>query len=167
LRTRQSGDEPKADVTDVETLAARKAQELFEQHSFNEACNNTYTKGKDTFQDFDDAVKGHQMLGDLANRREYLEAINELPNGPQLYHHLGKHLDEAAHVLSLPPVKMALELTKLSQQLSKPAPVSKASAPIKPAVGGTGSIESDPSKMTTAEWMRWRDKQDAEERTHR
>jgi hypothetical protein len=158
LRTRQPGDETKPEVTDVEALAARKAQELFEQKSFNEACNTTYQKGKDSFQDFDEAVKGHNMLGDLGQRREYLEAINSLPNGPQVYHHLGKHLDDAAHILSLPPVKMALELSKLGDKLSKPAPVSKAPAPIKP-LGGGGSHETDPSKMSMDEWIRYRDKQ--------
>ena len=163
LRNRQPGEEVKHDTSvDVEALATQKAKELFENQSFNEACNSTYTKGKEAFADFDTAVKSHQMLGEMGSRKDYLEAINSLPNGPQVYHHLAKNLDNAASVLSLSPVKMALELTKISEKLSKPAPVSKAPAPIKP-IGGGGSHESDPSKMSTAEWIKWRDKQVAEE----
>jgi hypothetical protein len=140
----------------IEELVTRRAAELRDAESFNEACNITAEKGKEAFQDFDSAVQGYQLLG--GPKREFLEAINALPNGPQLFYHLGKHLDEGAHVLSLPPVKMALELTKLSAKLAKAPPVSKAPAPIKP-LGGSVVHDGDPMKLPIADWIKWRDEQ--------
>lgn len=137
----------------------RRAAELRDTESFNEACNKTAEKGKEAYQDFDTAVQGYQLLG--GPKREFLEAINALPNGAQLYYHLGKNLDEGAHVLSLPPVKMALELTKLSAKLSKTPPVSKAPDPIKP-IGSASTRSDNPDNMSMAEWVAWRDKQVAE-----
>ena len=143
---------------DLDALVNRRAAELREADAFNEACNTTYQKGKEALPDFDEAVKGYQLLGGLDGRHEFLEAVNSLPNGSQIFYHLGKNLDEGAHVLSLSPVKMALELTKLSQKLSKAPPVSKAPAPIRP-LGGSASHDGDPEKMPMSEWVKWREKQ--------
>ena len=152
------GTPPAIPQTDLDAMVTRRAAEMREAEAFNEACNTTYQKGKEALPDFDDAVKGYQLLGGLDDRREFLEAINSLPNGSQIFYHLGKNLDEGAHVLSLSPVKMALELTKLSQKLSKAPPVSKAPAPIKP-LGGSASHDGDPEKMPMSEWVKWREKQ--------
>ena len=159
-RLKSKEGDPKPDpVQDLDSLVAQKLAE----RDFNEACNKTYAKGKEQFQDFDEAVNGHKLLGDIGGRRDYLEAVSALDNGAQVFHHLGKNLDEAAHVLSLPPVKMALELTKLSQKLSKAPPVSKAPPPIKP-VAGTASRDFDPETASMDEWVKWRDEQVAKER---
>ncbi|WP_140803856.1 hypothetical protein [Rhodanobacter glycinis] len=160
LRNRkpEDGSQPAETPTDIDALVNRRAAEMREVEAFNEACNTTYQKGKEVLPDFDEAVKGYQLLGGLDGRREFLEAVNSLPNGSQIFYHLGKNLDEGAHVLALSPVKMALELTKLSQKLSKAPPVSNAPAPIKP-LGGTAVHSDDPEKMSMKEWVAWREKQ--------
>ena len=167
MRNRQSetGETKPAQPADIEALVTRRAAEMREVEAFNEACNTTYRKGKESLPDFDEAVKGYQLLGGLDGKRDFLEAVNSLPNGSEIFYHLGKNLDEGAHVLSLTPVKMALELTKLSQKLSKAPPVSKAPAPIKP-LGGAATHDGDPMKMSTSDWIKWRDKQEAEENKH-
>jgi hypothetical protein len=159
LRNKQPDEEGKATPpAELEALVNRRAAELREAEAFNEACNTTYQKGKESIPDFDDAVKGYQLLGGLDTRRDYLEAVNSLPNGSQIFYHLGKNLDEGAHVLSLSPVKMALELTKISQKLSKAPAVSNAPAPIKP-LGGAANHDGDPEKMSMSDWVKWREKQ--------
>lgn len=157
-RTPDDGSQPAIPPPDIDALVTKRAAEMREVEAFNEACNTTYQKGKEALPDFDEAVKGYQLLGGLDGRREFLEAVNSLPNGSQIFYHLGKNLDEGAHVLSLSPVKMALELTKLSQKLSKAPPVSNAPAPIKP-LGGAANHDGDPEKMSMADWIKWREKQ--------
>lgn len=160
-RTTETEESKPANPADIEALVLKRAAELREVEAFNEACNTTYQKGKESIPDFDEAVKGYQLLGGLDTKRDFLEAVNALPNGSEIFYHLGKNLDEGAHVLSLPPVKMALELTKLSQKLSKAPSVSKAPAPIRP-LGGSATHDTDPEKMSMADWIKWRDKQEAE-----
>jgi hypothetical protein len=161
LRSQRPEDQQNQPPADFEAMVNRRAAELREVESFNEACNTTYRKGKDTIPDFDEAVQGYQLLGGLDGKRDFLEAVNTLPNGSEIFYHLGKNLDEGAHVLSLPPVKMALELTKLSQKLSKAPAISKAPSPIKP-LGGLANHDGDPMNLSTKDWIKWRDKQEAE-----
>jgi hypothetical protein len=158
LRQRQPDDQPKQEIPDLDRLVTERATQLRDAEAFNEACNATYQKGLKDIPNFAQAVEGYQLLGGLADKRDFLEAINALPNGPQLYHHLGVNLDEGQRVLSLPPVKMTLELNKLSQKLAAPKPVSKAPDPITP-IGGSSVNDGDPEKMSMADWIKWREKQ--------
>lgn len=119
-----------------------EARRLVDIERFNADCNRTLESGQKDFPDFEAArVDIIAAFGSTINRRpDFLEAINEIPDGHKVFYHLGKNLDEADRVLRLPPTKMAIELTKLSSALGKPPapkPVSKVPAPITP-IGGTG-----------------------------
>jgi hypothetical protein len=87
-----------------------------------------------------------------------LEAVTQLPDAHKVLHHLGSNMDEAARILSLAPVPMALELAKLSQSAPKPKPVSKAPPPIKPIDGQPTGTKS-PEDMSMEEWVEWREAQ--------
>jgi hypothetical protein len=65
-------------------------------------------------------------------------------------------MDEAARIMSLPPIQMARELTKLEFKLGQPAtkPVSKAPAPIKPLGSGKAAGEGLSDDLPIDEWMR-------------
>lgn len=139
---------------DIERLVQQRAVELRDIETFNAGCNATYAKGKSEIPDFDSAVQGYSLLGGAP--RPFLEAVTELPNGPQVYYALSKDLDEAQRVLSLPPVRMAVELTRISQKLAAKPAVSSAPAPIKP-IGGSGASDAEPEDM--AEWIKWRERQ--------
>jgi hypothetical protein len=139
------------------TLVQQEARRLIAEQSFNEACNKVYATGKAEFQDFDQAVANLQMVG---MNRDFLEFTAASDAGAKLLHHLGKDLDEAARISSLPPVLMARELTRLELKLNQPQtkPVSKAPAPITP-IAASGSSSKDPSEMTDAEFAKWRKSQ--------
>lgn len=109
----------------------------------NAACNTTFEKGVAEIPDFDDArvslvtAFGHE----INTRPEFLDAITELDNGHQVFAELGRNPAEAERILSLTPVKMALEIARMGDKLAKPAtptpkPISKVPAPVTP-VGGT------------------------------
>lgn len=110
----------------------------------NAACNATFEKGVSEIADFDDArVSLVSAFGHEINARpEFLDAITELDNGHQVFAELGRNPAEAERVLSLPPVKMALEIARMGDRLAKPAtpapkPISKVPAPVTPVSGQT------------------------------
>ena len=139
---------------DVDALAAEKAAEIVRTQQFNAKCDDIYTSGKSEFEDFDDTLGNFKMLGGLT--QPLLEAVTQLPDAHKVLHHLGQNMDEAARILSLAPVPMALELAKLSQAPAKPRPVSKAPPPIKPIDGQPTGAKS-PDDMTMEEWIEWRE----------
>lgn len=72
---------------------------------------------------------------EMASKPHFIEAVTDLPNSAAVYHELAGNPDEFERVLNLPPVKMGMELAKLSTKLTAPKPVvqvSRAPAPIKP-----------------------------------
>ena len=147
---------PTLDHPAIDRLVAERAQQLVQAQRFNENCNATYQKGKEKFQDFDDSVQGYSLLGGLQDKRDFLEAVTSLPNGDAVFYHLGKNLDEASRVLSLSPVHMAVELTRLADKLKATPAVSRAPAPIKP-IGGAGKADGYRDDMTLDEFIRWRE----------
>lgn len=144
---------------DIETLVNQRAAVLSRQQAINEAADKTYDVGKSKYADFDSAVNNMRNVADLSQTPHFLEAVTRLPNGADIYYHLGKNLDEAAHVLALSPVQMGLELAKLSASLGKPKPVSKVPEPVSPVGGNAASDDSLRDDLPIEEWMRRRNKQ--------
>ncbi len=138
----------------------RLAEEIAQRRALDEAANRTYEAGVATHgEQFVTAVRTLQQVTDLSQKPDFIEAVTSLPNAADVYFHLGSNPDEAAHVLRLPPVKMAMELARLSAQVGKPKPASKASAPITP-VGRSSTPSSDlTDDLPIDEWMRRRQAQ--------
>jgi hypothetical protein len=88
------------------------------------------------------------------------EIMIEHDAGPQIAGWLARNQSEAARIAKLPPHKQALELLKVSDKATAPKAVktTSASAPV-PTVGGRAAPDGDPSKMTTEQWMKWRQNQ--------
>lgn len=129
-------------------------QQKIETDRFNEACNRTFEKGVEKIPDFVEARDTLiNALGDEIQRRpEFLQAITELDNGHEVFYELGKNPEEAERILGLSPIKMAMELTKMGDKISKPAPkpISKAPAPVAPvkgAAGATGRLDDESAPM--------------------
>lgn len=137
---------------DIRTLAQQEATRMLAEQRFTEQCNKVYSDGKSAFPDFDQSVANLQMLG---VGRDFLELATSSDAGAKLLHHLGTDLDETARLLTLPPVQMARELTRLEFKLAQapaPKPVSKAPAPIAPIGSATSTDVGDTSRMSDAEW---------------
>lgn len=108
--------------------------------------------------DFDDAVS------DLGRAVQFhpavVEAIGFSERGPEIVHHLAKHLDEADRLARMPPHLAAVQLGRIEAQLSTPKakPVTKAPTPA-PVLGGGGkSSPSVADGMSYAEYRAAREK---------
>ncbi len=145
-------------VDEIRDQVRRDEQMRMQSERFNESCNLTYQAGTTEFPDFQQSVTNLQMLG--AMRPEILSTVLEVgeKDAHKVLYQLGKDPDEASRILNLSPVRMAVELAKLSSAAPKPPVVSKAPQPIAP-ISGSAQAEKNPEKMSTSEWLVWRNKQ--------
>jgi hypothetical protein len=139
-----------------------EAQRLVAEQTFNQQCNEVYSKGVAEFPDFQQSVQAFQNLGGMPPA--FVEAALETGAAEKVIHALGKNLDEASRILALPPAKMAVALTRFADKLVAPPKPSAAPPPPKNPLSGTSnaSPESDPDKLPMDQWMAWREKQIAQ-----
>ena len=158
---------PQGQADPVEAAKAQLRMEAAQQN-FNAACNRVFEAGRAEFATFEEDVSRLNAVG-AGQRPDFLTAITALPEGHRVYHQRASTLDEAARVLSLHPMAMAVELARLAQTPAPapaPAPppvVSQAPPPIRP-IGGGGRSPMPMDKLSTADWIRARDKEVAERR---
>jgi hypothetical protein len=144
------------------------AEQIVAQREFDNTCNVIYEKGAGEFADFDQALANFRLLGGLP--RPLIEAAQETDAPHAVLYDLGKNPEEAARILSLPPIRMAAAVAKLAAKtITPPAPkVSKAPAPVVP-VSGNGRADKDPlsDDVDIDTWMKAHDKREAERRASR
>ncbi|WP_321842673.1 hypothetical protein [Burkholderia cepacia] len=151
--------QPDATTTTAQPMTAdqirAEAARLVAQEKFDAACNKVFDAGKTEFPDWDTSLRTFQMLGGAS--QDFLEAVTSMNAGHKVLHHLGQNPEEAERLLSLPPLRMALELARLETTVgqAKPAPVSKAPAPISPVGGKSAPVEPE-EFASTADYVAWR-----------
>lgn len=141
--------------TDVDRLAEAKASQKAAEIEFNAACNTVYNDGAKRFGDFEETLGNFKDVGGLTVA--VVQAALATDDPAKALYELAKDRDLADRVVKLPPLKLAAELTKLALKQPKPKPTSTAPAPITPVRGTAAPLPKDPEKMTTPEWMAWRD----------
>jgi len=147
-----SEDAPKPQT---EEQIRKAAAEIVAREKFDQRCNDVYSSGAKDFTDFDEKLSNFRHLGGLPPA--FLEAVTELPDAHKVLHTLGSDLDQAAHIMSLPPVQMGVALARLASPSTPARPVSSAPPPIKP-IDGTPRGEKNPEDMSIEEWNEWREK---------
>lgn len=95
---------------------------------------------------------------------QMFDVVSESDDGPAVLYYLGKNIDLARQINSLPPIQMARELGKLEAKViadrsKKGESVSKAPPPPPKIAGTSATVEKDPDKMSTSDWVKWREKQ--------
>lgn len=146
---------PNSSVDIDEQVTARAAQ-IVKQQEFDKACNSVFENGSKEFPDFGEALSTFQLLGGAP--ADFLEVVTSMEEGHKVLHHLGKDPELAEKVLSMSPVKQALELARIESSLSKKTPstpVSKAPEPITP-IGGKSSPVEPSDFASTADYVAWR-----------
>ena len=167
-------DKPKPEGGESEAEINARAEQLAAQRvaldSFNKACAEAAEKGRAEFPDFQSRVNELSRLVDrndpasVGAYNEFIVAALETGEAPKIIHALGGDLNEAARILSLPPIKRAVELTRLAAKT--PAEISKTPKPITP-VGSKGPAHTaiDPTDPERADglsidaWMARRNEQ--------
>lgn len=157
--------------------------------AFSARCDEAANVGNGMFSDFQARVTSLTNVAGInrqpgapndpaavANYNGFLAAALETGEAPRLIHFLGGDQNEASRILSLPPMRMAVELTKLVAKLpaiggegpDPNAPPSGAPRPIRPvgarpAGGGQGDIRPDDpdraDQLSSAEWFKRREAQ--------
>lgn len=161
---------PTLTQADVDRLALERAQQISAANAFNAQCNEVAKAGKAAYPDFDARLSELQRVvdpNDMASRQMYnmfLSAAIETGRGADIIYELGGDLNEATRIMSLSPVKLGMELAKLSSR--DPNNITSAPKPIT-TLGGRNASHSgirpdDPDRadtLSTKEWMARREKQ--------
>jgi hypothetical protein len=163
----------------VETAKEQLRAEARERE-FNAACNEVARKGNEEYgSEFGDAVRSLNAVG-YGSRPDALAAIASMPDGHHVYRSLAADLDNAARVLSLPPMMMAMELARMSQRVAAAAAngeageprattrsLTRAPDPLR-TVGGTSRAAQVPLEKTNmADFIRRRDAEEKRSRIMR
>lgn len=128
----------------------QRFQSLAQQYATREAdyaaSHPEYTEALEAFT---------SIAGD--NQPELAEVLMTSDHGPAVVHYLGSHLDEAVNILAMPPYLAAAALARIEARVSapKPKPTTNAPAPV-PTLSGSAAVSKDPSKMTYAEYKKFR-----------
>ena len=167
--------------------ARREVREEALIGDFNRACNTLFEKGRQEFGDeMTDAV-GALNAVDWGGRPDALAAVTQLPDGHRVYRELARDLDNAARVLSLPPMALAMELAQMSHQSSeghspeaardayasppmdRGVPVTRAPGPVSRVGGNSRAPERplDSPHVSMAEFIRRRDRDERRSRIAR
>lgn len=134
-----------------ETQQERATREMNDMRaSFAERAEQVAEK----YEDFEEVA----FSPDVPVSKAMVPAILSSEMGPELMYYLGQNPKEAARIARLPPIAAVRELGRLEAKLSEPPQKrpSKAPEPINP-VGTRAEAGKDPSRMTDAEWMKWRE----------
>jgi hypothetical protein len=142
----------------LQQMVRVEAARIAEQTAMQEKLRSFDSAGRKEFGDkeFIERCNTLASLGASENPA-FMQVVTELEDGPRVVAHLADDPEKAMQVLSLPPLRMAAALARLSGQAPKPPPVSKAPPPVRP-VNGASRSEGDPDKMSTDQWMKWAEK---------
>ena len=154
---------------DLDREANARAQQIADRQVQQAAISRTFQAGETEYTPAAFTAACNALADAGANDKpEFLALVSDLPNGHDVLHRLGTDPAEAVRILALPPLRMAAEIGRISAAAkaapAAPAPkqVSKAPPPVQPVGGGGGSVvETDPDKMTPAQYAAMRDKQRA------
>lgn len=111
--------------------------------------------GREKFKDFDAVVMEADGITDAM-----LAAAGRLKNGPDVLYQLAHNPDELARISSLSQVEQVWEIRALGE---KAAATTSTPAPIRPN-SASAAGEKDTSKMSFAEWEKWREGELAKQR---
>lgn len=136
---------PTPGSSDFATAVQAEARRIATEDKLIADSNAIFDAGvKAHGNEFKEAVTNLNLLGLMNDNLVEAALATDAP--ADVIHYLGTDPDEAARITSLPPIRMAAELTKLATKLSsqaKPAAeFSRAPAPIRP-VGGAVKPEVD------------------------
>lgn len=133
-------------------------QQVTAKHSEFEKRQQDFIKTK---PDYADKVLNNP---DLQISKDMARVIRESEIGPQIAFYLAENEELAASIAALDPLIQARELGRIearleSQKAPAKSPVSAAPPPVAKLEGSDNEVDKDPDKMSTDDWLKWRNKQ--------
>lgn len=160
----------------AKTLAARdqQAQER-EQQEIREEITGSYKQAAKQFADktpdFNEVVQKATDAG-MRLPEPIVNLIQELDNGPAVTYYLCTHPEDALKLIEASPAMGFAQIGRLAQTLETPAPapvktpakkpISSAPAPARPVAGHSARSTPNLSEMTTDEFFKYRNQQEAD-----
>lgn len=112
---------------------------------------------KSRYPDYDEAVE--TLVSVVGPNRALGEVLMLSEHGPAVAYYLGKHLDEAASIASMPPHLAAAAIARLETKVSKPKPVTSAPSPAPKLAGASVAPKGVHDGLSIEDWMRERNSQ--------
>lgn len=152
-------DELEYDDQLAERVASRTRQEQAEsaQHAALSVTQQIFeareAEARDRYPDYDAVTRNPS----LAISTALLEVLFDSDQGADIAYHLGKNPAEAVRLSALSQREQAKAIGRLEERFSAPKPLPKvAPAPVSPVGGQASGGVKDPSKMSMAEYVAWR-----------
>ncbi|WP_257811641.1 hypothetical protein [Burkholderia glumae] len=149
----------------VQEMAERLAAQRIAQRDYESAIARTEQAGRKEFQDFDQVVQQFGAIGGIP--APMFQAINRLENPHRVLYRLGNDLDLAAHLTTMDPISLGIELARMSGAM-RPMAANEAGnglpPPIEPPAGrssgggGGGEVDLD-DNLSDEQWHAARDRQ--------
>lgn len=141
----------------------RKQQETTHQQSAqaeNAKLQQAWEKRADAASEIYDDFEEVALDPELPVSNPMAEAIRRAEKGADVLYYLGKHRDEAAQIARMDPLSAAIRIGEIAATITQPQQkkATNAPPPINP-VGARSAPSKDPEKMSTQEWMAWRNEQ--------
>lgn len=138
----------------IEQEVERRAAERAAVKAFNDRANAIHQAGVQSYgRDFDAKLAALRDAG-LSLSAELVEAADEAGDPARIIHYLGRNIDIAERVMSLPPHRLGAALAKIAIETTpKPKQHSKAPPPIKP-ISGKITHEPPDDAVSMDEYMR-------------
>jgi arylsulfatase A-like enzyme len=138
------------------TQQAQQQQAMLEQQQAQVALQRKVAEAEEKYPGFTARVNSPELPPlQVINQAAY-EAVVNSDNFADVANYLASNPAEVYAFQNLTPVQAVREITKLEIKLSsKPSP-STEQVPTPSEVGGTAESVKDRSKMSTADWMKWR-----------
>lgn len=139
-------------------LQAREAQTAeAKTKSDKEAVQRTHFAREQKFRESHDDFDAVMNNPALAISESMVEAAFRSEKGPELLYYLGNNPEESARIANMHPYQAAMEMGRLEAALSQPTRnQTGAPEPIETVSGGGNTASVDPDKMSTEEWLKWR-----------
>lgn len=142
-------------VGELQQNAQREAGKA-EQERLIKGLQKQFDEATGVYDDFEEVA----LSPEVPISEPVYAAILRSPKGADVAYYLGKNPEKAAQIAGLDPIAAAVRIGEIGATVTRPTAkkTTSAPAPIEPVGGRTGATK-DPSKMTTDEWMRWRNEQ--------
>lgn len=127
------------------------------QQQMQERFSTRLREFQSSTPDFEEVIES----GDFIPTPAMTQAIFESDIGPRIAYYLAQHSEEAQAITRMSPTAAIRALGRIEAKLeAEPVkkPVSAAPKPVEP-VSGKGQATKDPDKMSTDEWLKWRNAQ--------
>lgn len=145
-----------------ETLTARERKQLEEREATErqktvESWSRRVAEATAEMPDFEDVIAS----SDVPMTAPMQQAIMESDVGPKLAYYLATNPDEAVEISRMSSIGQVRALGRIEAKLESGTAgkkVTSAPPPVK-TVGGRSTVKVDPDKMSTDEWLKWRQEQ--------